>query len=80
MDCPCGTGCEDCVNGKLEITDCPLEFLTWDINQVIMHSDIYEKGTPVAGTCQLDQTQWFLSAHHFIVAEKAFWKKKLRLF
>jgi len=80
MDCPCGTGCDDCSNGKIEITGCPLEILDWDISQVVMHADIYEKGLPVVAGGQLDQTQWFLEAFSFIMAEKNYWKKKLRIF
>ena len=80
MDCPCGSGCNLCKNGKIEITGCPLERVDWKIRQVILHSDIYEKGLPVVAGGQLDQTQWFLEAHWFIMAEKSYWKKKFGIF
>ena len=69
-----------CENGKIKITQCPLNLITPDVGQAIMHAELFEKGMPVVAGGQLDQTQWFLCVYYFVMNEKAFWKKKFGIF
>ena len=63
----------------LVVTECPLEYITDDIWLVLAYVELYEKGlAPVAGGA-LDQAQSFIEAATFAMAERAFWKKKLKL-
>jgi len=76
-----GSGCSACnYIGNLRITECPLDYITSDVWQVIKSAELYKKGLPVVGTCQLDQAQNFIEACRFIWAEQNFWKNKLKIF
>mgnify|MGYP003679500771 CR=1 FL=1 len=70
MQCPScnGVGCKGCVNGSIQITQCP--------NRVIdeMHGhveliDYMEDGMPPCRGGALDQTRWFLRACRFFKYE-----------
>jgi hypothetical protein len=72
-----GTGCDDCVNGKVIIDQCPLEIITSDTWEIIDMADLYlEHGLPVVAGGQLDQCKSFMVAAKMISNENAYWKKK----
>ena len=79
MDCfNCGgSGCELCLDGKIEITQCPLELITDDIWDAIRFAELYEKGLPPVLGGALDQANIFIGAARFIFGEKNYWKRKL---
>jgi hypothetical protein len=79
MVCPVceGEGCEECKEGQIDITECPLELITEDVWQVIRFAELYEKGLPPIAGGALEQAKVFVDAAQFIMNEKAYWKAKL---
>jgi hypothetical protein len=61
------------------LTGCPLEYITPDIDELLMLADFYEKGLPPIAGGVLDQAAGFVEACHIIFAEKAHWKRKFKL-
>ncbi len=63
-----GAGCEKCEKtGMIDITDCPLTYLTADIEEVMLMADLFKKGlSPVGGLGVLDQTYEFVMASQYI--------------
>ena len=63
----------------LVLTGCPLDYVTDDIWTAIDYAELYEKGLPPIAGGALDQAQIFLDACKLILAEKAYWKKRLKI-
>jgi len=61
------------------LTDCPLDYVTDDIWETIEYAELYAKGLPPIAGGSLDQAKNFTDACRFILSEKSFWKKKLKL-
>ena len=75
-----GTGCDLCgETGEQLIECCPLELIGGDIFEVIEYAELWEKGLPPVAGGALDQTKSFVVAARFIMAERNFWKKKMKL-
>lgn len=72
-----GKGCDECKNGNIEITDCPLKIITPDIWEIIEYAELYEKGIPPLAGGALDQIKNFTDACRMIFQEQNYWKKKL---
>lgn len=62
----------------LELTCCPLEYVTADVWEAIRFAALYEKGLPPIGGGALDQCNVFLAAVEMIRAEQERWKRELR--
>ena len=72
------TGCRECgKTGRIQITCCPLEYVTDDVWEIIEYAELYEKGLPPVAGGALDQAYCFLQAVRFIFVERQNWKKIL---
>jgi hypothetical protein len=78
MRCPAceGEGCEECKEGQIDITECPLEMITEDVWQIIRFAELYEKGLPPIAGGVLEQAKVFIDAAQFVMNEKTYWKSK----
>ena len=75
-----GFGCEECEGtGRIKITCCPLEFITWDVWELIALAELFEKGLPPVAGGVLDQAKNFIDAARFVFNEQQYYKKKLRI-
>ena len=74
-----GDGCSECGGtGTVDITGCPMEFITDDVWEVIRFTEFFEKGlAPVAGGV-LDQAYCFTESARFVLREKNYWENRLR--
>ena len=79
LECPAcgGRGCDECRDGRWDLTMCPKRFVTADIWQVVELAELYEKGLPPEPGGSLDQSQSFVQAARFVWSERAHWKNKL---
>ncbi len=79
MICPVceGNGCDECEDGRVKITECPLVLVPENIWEVIKFAELYEKGLPPIAGGALDQAKSFIDAALFIMREKSYWKNKL---
>ena len=73
-----GKGCKECKGtGRFRITDCPLKYVTTDVQQLIRMAELFEKGLPPVAGGVLDQGQNFVEAAEFVFSEQEYWKAKL---
>jgi len=63
----------------LELTRCPLEYITDDVIEVIEYAELYEKGIPPVSGGALDQAKVFTDCCRMIFAEQSYWKRKFKL-
>ena len=75
-----GIGCDECRDGRIEITQCPLEVITPDVWEVMELAQLYEKGLPPVAGGALDQASIFVQACRIIWNDEAVWKSKLGIF
>ncbi len=71
---------DECKDGKIDITECPLNIITEDVWQIIRFAELYENGLPPIAGGALDQAKVFIDASQFVMNEKAYWKAKLEIF
>ena len=83
MKCPACGGrakkCGHCKSGEIEITRCPLEFVTDDIFELIEMARHTYHGVWPMGPAIGDNAVMFIRAVRFIRAEEDFWKAKLKI-
>ena len=81
VECPrCGgAGCDACGDGWFKITECPNRWLGRETVQLVGYFDRFRKGLGIASSCQLDETQWTLSAEAFFRAEEGRYRPNLTL-
>jgi hypothetical protein len=79
--CPAcdGEGCEECRNGEINITDCPLLLITRDVWDLIRYAELFEKGLPPIAGGVLQQADIFIQAAEFYFGEKQYWKNRAGL-
>ncbi len=81
MRCPAcnGKGCSRCKSGEIEITQCPLEFVTDDIFELIEMARHTYNGVWPMGPSLGDNAVTFIRAVRFIRSEEDFWKAKFKI-
>lgn len=83
MKCPACGGkakkCRHCKSGEIEITRCPLEFVTDDIFELIEMARHTYQGVWPMGPAIGDNAVMFIRAVRFIRGEEDFWKSKLKI-
>lgn len=45
------------------VTDCPKQFLDWELVRAIRFAELFSKGLPPVAGGSLDQSSWFINFH-----------------
>ena len=76
MTCPICNGagdivkCEECDDGMIVITDCPLLYIGNDARQYMRFAKLFERGSMPVGGGVLDQANKFIEIAEFINDQK----------
>ena len=84
MECPaCGGYAEKCDfckrTGAVDVTDCPLELIDYDVWELLDLAGLYKKGLPPESGGALDQAFCFVQGCRFVWNEEQYWKAKLKV-
>jgi hypothetical protein len=65
-----GVGCEDCIEGRVQISGCPKKYCR-EVVPAISLIDLFQKGLPPIAGGTLDQSVWFIEAAKILGYEEA---------